>query len=263
MINQQLRTVRALACALLMMVSSIGLIGAVQAQPLDPEAEVIEVMIAAQASDGQFIGRFFGADASSPLSFTSDVNVTGKTFTYSSVLGSMYQDSSISLTTSGAFNTANSLWEWSSIGSLGGTSLNGSGTGSIGETVVGLAGNFNSSRTIFGIKFDYHETVLYSSPILPIASVTAWSFTIDDFPIKSGPGSDLISILSTPPATYFWTTSTPLFEQRVDGFSPLNGGPGGFELNIVPVPEPPTFILLSMGSLSTLSYGWRRRKQAA
>src|SRR5947209_1930894 len=85
-------------------------------------------MMEAQGADIAALGRFFGADSRTVLSFTSFVNPAAKTFTYTLNPGIIYLGRALSLTSMGQSN-AMSQWTWTSNLSLGTTSWSDIGTG--------------------------------------------------------------------------------------------------------------------------------------
>jgi hypothetical protein len=80
-----------------------------------------EVMMNAEGSEAMFIGRYFGGDASSPLSFTSTQDVANQTFSFALSPGSTYLGQAASLTASGYYDATKGEWVVTTNGSIGGT----------------------------------------------------------------------------------------------------------------------------------------------
>jgi hypothetical protein len=66
-----------------------------------------EVLFEEQGTTALSLGSVFGADATSPISFTSFVDPSGTSFSYATVPGSMYLGQSLTITGSGTLNTGN------------------------------------------------------------------------------------------------------------------------------------------------------------
>ncbi len=73
----------------------------------------------AEAAEMTFIGRYFGPDDASPLSFTSNQDITNQSFNFSLAPGSTYLGQAMALTASGSFNTTTSEWGMTTSGALG------------------------------------------------------------------------------------------------------------------------------------------------
>jgi hypothetical protein len=80
-----------------------------------------EVMMNAEGSEAMFIGRYFGGNASSPLSFTSTQDVANQTFSFALSPGSTYLGQAASLTASGYYDAMKGEWVVTTNGSIGGT----------------------------------------------------------------------------------------------------------------------------------------------
>ena len=105
----------------LMLIIALGLVspGRLLAGSLPPWAANTEVMMNTEAAEMTFIGRYFGPDDASPLSFTSNQDITGQSFSFNLTPGSTYLGQSMSLTASGSYNTTTSEWDITTSGSLG------------------------------------------------------------------------------------------------------------------------------------------------
>src|SRR5947209_18395351 len=85
---------------------------------LTPLQEVTEAMMISQGQDAMSMGIVFG-DALGSLTFSSAIDPTGKTFSYTSDAGQTFGGKSFSLTASGAFSTATGDYTLSASGSIG------------------------------------------------------------------------------------------------------------------------------------------------
>jgi hypothetical protein len=230
-------------------------------------AQVGEVMIAAENADGIAIGRFFGTDNKTTLFFTSSLDVSGQSFTYSLVPGSTYRGLEMTLNTKATFNEVSNRWEWSTLGSLGDQTWTASGTVHvIGDPIfdidwkglllklgkkIDLEGGVNASlKSLFP-----PEVTSEGSLTLTLAGEKVGSVTVNDT-YKDG--------------AFNWNVTTSFsgidpengFRINGGGMNPFpQGGAGTFTMDIVSVPEPSTIALLSLGTVSLLGYGWRCRKK--
>jgi hypothetical protein len=240
------------------------------AAPLSPFQEVIEVLMDAQGANATLIARSFGPDSNSVLSFTANVQV-GQSFSYSSTPGLTYLGQPLSVTTSGIFNTSTNAWEMTSSGSLGGTSLSGTGREFFDDAPP--QGEMN---WIWG-PLDYRSFTTYPNlfdPTLP-DSESAITLTILGIPFITGITS--IDTLRHDDLGADWQWVLPQIElvlpsgarsqTRIDSKSatfPTNPNVN-FTFTtqiqeIAAIPEPASYLLFSIGLLGFAGHARRKRK---
>jgi hypothetical protein len=218
--------------------------------------EVTEVLMDLQGAEATFIGRTFGADDSSPLSFTSNVDVANKRFTFTLQPGVTYLGRPITLTGVGAFNAVTGVYDLTTMGTLGSSSLDGTGTFS----VTGTGGKGSDRWPPTGPHYvDYESVVdLTHAPI----SITEATFTIDGAPQFSIPVPDFYN-----PTVASWRWDLPgvtvdnhTFAVAATGFSPKDGGVGSFTTRVLSTPEPASLLPFTCGILSLAGLAWMRRR---
>ena len=231
-----------------------------RAAPLNQVQLLTELMIESQGDNAGYLGLMFGPDASSPLVFSSNVDPSGTTFSFSLNPGTTYQGQSLTLSGSGVFDPSTSMLTASSSGMLGSKAW----TTSDSETVISNGDKFSvaSDSNLFdpaAKAFDRHRiTDLFSDGI----SVNAGFYTDKDG--KKIPGSDFTSTdtwkLQNPDAgNWQYAENAPGlgFTVASQGFSPINGGAGSFTASVVPEPSAS---LLFLGGLGMLWLTFTRRK---
>ncbi len=224
-----------------------------------------ELMMDAQGANATLLGRLFGPDPSTVLSFSSSVDEADGIFSYSSAPGSTYLGQPLSLSVSGTFDSASDLWEMSASGALGGTSLSGTGSESVtGDPLGSWLWNWGplDAHARSTIVFTQNENGIidgsYSSLTggLSVSDTDVATFSAEDN--QNPDGSWTWTSGSIQIGGYTFTINSEGSEISQEGNNLL----GSFQTQILPVPEPSTFTLLGIGTLSLLAC-FRRRKAKA
>jgi hypothetical protein len=217
-----------------------------------------EAMSEYMASDLVLIGFFSGIDPLSPLSFTSDVDPAGRSFSYSLLAGSMYNGQQIIDLASGTLN--GTTWTLSSTGSLGSTVWSTSGT----MTINYNAGNDTDTDTQDLNRFDKDKVKTGDVHTTSTSELTAAGGTVMDKKFltdKNGdkiPGSDKTSEYALSAAGAWNLQVFGSFTLTSSGISPPDGGAGTFSVSLVP--EPSSSILLFLGSSVVGVCLWKRHR---
>jgi hypothetical protein len=213
-------------------------------------------MMDAEGANATLLGRLFGPDNGTVLSFTYSVDNVNETFSYSSMPGSTYLGQPFSLSASGDFNSTSGLWEMSASGALGSTSLNGTGSGSVTDPPPIPTGTYS---WLWGL-LDYHASVSYSAVFSSVESTASAGLSIAGTDVATFSGTDLQKFGQG----WTWTAG----QIQIGGFnfdilSAGNDPAGTFTTQITTVPEPTALNLISIGALSLLGNKWRRRTAKA
>jgi hypothetical protein len=255
-------------CIVLAIVPTMSNPGRALADVIDP-ATLTQLMIEDEAQDGIVLGSAFGVDPNSPITFTSNLNVTADSFSYDSIPNALYLGLPLSIHGTGSLvGNSDTLTISSSIG-LGATTISADGTILV-NLAVDAADTYKRS---FPSKVN-------GKPGFPVPGGTALGQVCDSFTFPSGRSvatcqytSDLAgtkpfgpSFLESdfyPPKGGAWnvTEGSPDFAVAVvsTGFSPLTGGIGSFT-SIVTVPEPATLPVLLLAAVALLPRTRRPRR---
>jgi hypothetical protein len=233
-------TTKAGACALVIafcLRSSSSIWGS-----LDPRSELIEIMMEAEGNTGEYIGFNFGADNAATVLFTTFTNNTARSFSFASNPSQTYLGMPLTITGSGAYNAADSKWQWTTSSQLGATAWTSAGE----ETVVGdPVGDFSEAFGKSGQKLVGTET--YDDPgDLSILRSTRSGV------VKNAQGTVIGNFSGTDFYNYFskryeWKsgpniTQAAAYNVKNDGMSDyLAGGAGSYSMTIT-VPEPSGFV---------------------
>jgi hypothetical protein len=229
-----------------------------QAGPLSAITEVTETMMEVQGAEASLIGRLFGSDPKSPLSFTSSMDFTNYTFSFSLNPGSTYLGNSITLSGSGSGNATTGVFTWSTTGSLAGTLLGGSGTVAFtGGNAVDVA-----SWVIGGVELDREAHI---SVVGGGQSTSSIYYTVTAVVVAKTQGRDNIVGMGDP-RDWQWmedhvnVNNFNFCISSSGSFSP-NDGSGSFTTSILPESSGPA--LLGLAILTLGAYGWNRRSKVA
>lgn len=229
-----------------------------------------EIMMNAEAAEMTFIGRYFGPDNSSPLSFTSNQDIAGQSFTFNLNSGSTYLGQAMTLSASGFYNTTTSSWDISTNGTLGSPGPNemtwsSSYVASItGDPTFLIVGNTTVPIPGFPIlDMNFTGALLVSVPppipVTLVASLLTAQGTVAGFNV--GPTAGVYDVLLSAGG---WTLVTGGFflaglDPNGGGFNfrvassgvvtPTTGGLGTFTSTVQSVPEPSSVGLLILGML--------------
>jgi hypothetical protein len=228
-----------------------------------PTDFVTEYLMESQGEDAVFVKTMFGTDPHSPLHFSSFVDPTAMTFSFSLVPGSTYKGLSMTLTGSGAFDSSSNTWIISSSGMLGSTSWSTLGTDVItSDTMTDQGEKSNRDRIDeHGNKIGDIHDIVFIDKENPIRDFGTAILTDKDgkeigkpFPIRT---------IRRRTGAWNWEADGPDFTVTSVGFTGPDGGTRSFTTTIAPVPEPSTLTLLTLGTVGLIGYRWRRRKHAA
>lgn len=248
-------------CALAMLVFSMAATPAARAATPQQIELLTHLMIENQGDNAGFLGLMFGPDPGSPLNFSSNVDPSGTTFSFSTNPGTTYQGQSLSLSGSGTFNPSMDVLTLSSSGTLGSDSWTTSGT----ETITG-SGDIISSTANFDLFNAAQQKAGDKERVATLYDRTnGTSVDIGVYTDKDGkpiPGGLFTSTDKYNKATGEWEfKETPAgglnFAVASQGFSPLTGGTGTFVASVVPEPSAS---LLFLGGLSVLWLAFARRR---
>jgi hypothetical protein len=207
-------------------------------------------MAETQGENAAFVEEFFGVDPTSPLRFTSNVDVSAMTFSYALTPGSTYQGMSMALSGSGSFDSSTNVWTTSSAVTLGSMSWTTTGT----DTITNSDFAFHSHTLIPLTPFDVDDDVVVN-------------------PDGSGGGVQWFTLLgvqvgntwpinfSVPPdnPNWNWNADGPNFIFSTMGSSPTDGGAGTFT-TLLSVPEPRSITMLGLGTVWLAAWRLVRRR---
>jgi len=247
----------------------------VLASGLPAWAQNTEVMMNAEGADMTTIGRYFGPDNSSPLSFTTSQDVAGGSFSYTLNSGSTYLGQPASLSGTGTFDSTNSDWVINSSGMIGSTSWSTVYTATVtGDPTITIAGvitipgpGFLLDMRITGIL----QVVFPPPPVFIVRSLASGQATVAGVPV--GPIFGVTDSIGVGGGVIWATGGVFLagvdagggghnFMVATSGMVPPsdNGGPGTLTSMVTSVPEPSSVMLLGLGVLGLIPLHRRRKR---
>lgn len=203
------------------------------ADTIDP-LTLTQLMMEDEAQDSILLGSIFGADPASPIDFTSNVDITGMTFSYNSVPDSLYLGQTVSIDGTGSVDGATDTLTISSTIGLGAITFSTDGTIAVNLAADpktdsytrtfprfpvpgGMANDqecdslqFSSGRSLATCQYTLNGRV-FGTPFTEADMNVAGAWNVTE-------GTDFVQITST-------------------GFSPPTGGIGSFTTTIT-TPEP-------------------------
>jgi hypothetical protein len=256
---------------------SLGFIssGRLLAGSIPAWAQNTEIMMETEGAEMTFIGRYFGPDNTSPLSFTSNQDIADQSFSFSLNPGTTYLGQSMTLRATGDFNTTTDEWDVTTNGSLGSTTWSSSYTASItgdptylvtGKITVPLPGFPLLDMEIKGALFATFPPPL---PLYLVASIGTAQATVLGLPV--GPTFGVYDLLFKAEGWSWGTGGVFLAGLDANGgghdfqiassglVTPVTGGSGTFISQVQSVPEPTTASLLFFGLIGMGVLGRRSR----
>jgi hypothetical protein len=225
---------------------------AVAKADISPFLLVTQDMTSAQQDELYGLGLLADPDASSTITFSSVENLQAMSFSFVALPGSTYNGLSLTLIGSGAFDSAQNLWEWSFSGSLGSNTLTGSGSES-GFSAVRVPGFETKTKgqetetdkqgrdhtRYWADKKTYDDKGKFTAG-------TIWPTDKDG--TKTGDEKEVKGQVNNDGKYNKWNLSGPPFDIATSGFASPNG-PGYFVTTVSATPEPSSLLLLGSGVL--------------
>ena len=234
------------------------------ATTLTPGEFINEFLMETQVENADAVFVQFGADSSSPLNFTSNVDLSKNSFSFQLVPGSTYLGMPMTLSGAGTFNAVLNTVILSASATLGATAWTTDGVDTItsGDVVYTSETNFKREGVKIGDLTDactvdevkntsdcfYTATDKDGGPIgAPFRGADPW-IKVDD---PKG-GKDIRWNENIDGSEFNFVINST-------GITPLAGGAGSFTTVISPVPEPSAFFLLGSSLAGILGFRFSRR----
>jgi len=223
--------------------------------------QLTDLMVENQGDNAEFIALVFGPDASSPLTFTSNVNSAGTLFTFS-LTPTLYRGQTMTLNGTGSYDPSTNILQLNSTGSLGSSSWTTAGTAaiSVSGTDLNVLTNINFLNGGVEKSADVHAEGFVR------ADGTTGGFGFDTD--KNGdpiPGTTRVfkDDRQSEVGTWRYNNISDL-GHTIDsvGFSTPGGGTGFFTTTIAPVPEPSTMLLIASGAAGLAIRSIKRERRS-
>lgn len=228
-----------------------------RAGPVSPSQINSIILGDAATSDLATVVEFFGPDTAARLPFTGTVNSSGWSWQSTGT----YLGQSLSLSSNGTFNPATNTGSWSSNGTLGGKSW--SSTGSFRLDPAQSLLDVAEFGFIKGLEFDREIVQKIALLSLPPKYITTYYPTING--IRIGPKRTVTEKLLFPDKPIVQKlalerVAPPPYDRFVvDLEGTLYQGELSGTAFVAPVPEPPAWILLSLGMTGLVGfYGFKK-----
>ena len=221
--------------------------------------QLTDLMVENQGDNAEFIALIFGSDASSPLTFSSNVNSAGTLFAFF-LAPTTYRGQSMTLSGTGSFDPTTNILQLASSGSLGSSSWTTAGTAAI--TVSGTDLNVSTNLNFLNGGVQKSADVHAEGFVRADGTTGGFGFDTD----KNGdpiPGSTRIfkDDHQSEIGTWNYRSISDLgFTIDSVGFSTPRGGTGSFTTTIQPVPEPSAMLLVASGAAGLAIRSIRKRK---
>lgn len=216
------------------------------AGPLTPGQVAMEIMMHSQGEDAAFIAAEIGVDPNSALTYSTNVDPAGQTFTFSLKPGTTYQGRSLSLNASGQLNPSTQSWNVVSTGAYGGTqwtvtsNLVPAASANTSTLAYKSTASFNSSGIIQDIQ-------LYNGiSCTPIFGYWNWGWSEESCTLTwNGQPIGTPWLASDGYSNWgwwnwYWVSNVVYldFSLSAQGSTPLEGGAGSFTTFIAPAQQP-------------------------
>jgi len=225
------------------------------------QTQLLALMIENQGDNASLIGSIFGPDGTAPLTFTSDVNVSGDMFSFS-LAPTPYLQQNLTITGIGFFDATTDLLHLFSLGVLGSVVLMTEGTDAI---TLSPDGGLNGSSDVNFLEGGVKVHDIHAEGFLRSDGTTGgFGFDTDENGDEIKGSVRVFTDTQTPTGNWGFQSSNPGlgFVINSEGFSPLAGGSGTFTTTIAALPEPSA--VLPIGScvvvLAIVSMLGRRKK---
>jgi len=248
-------------CTIVAFMACSALGGLASASPLPPEDEVPEMMMEAQGTYAIYLATKYGM--LDLLSFTSNVDLTARSYSFALLPGSTYGGQLATLSASGAHNSGTDHWDFAASGTIGPDTWSATGEGIDPNGFWGFDTHwdpFDEYTVISNVSYTFTAT----------ATVSEGTFTVKkgilEEVVSTSTHTDRLILQGPDKGKWIWDDGsfhTGFGDRRADasGFTPDGGGVGSFTTAItVPVPEPAGIASLCAASSALLATARRKKR---